>query len=62
MEQAEDSLRQLGYTDFRVRVFHEAARLQLPFDLFPTSKDDYIRIQHALKPWFDPVLLDLEGR
>ena len=62
VEQAEDSLRQLGYTDFRVRVFHEAARLQLPFDQFPTSKDDYIRIQHALKPWFDPVLLDLEGR
>ncbi len=62
MEQAEDALRQLGYTDFRVRVFHEAARLQLPFDQFPTNKDDYIRIQNALKPWFTPVLLDLEGR
>lgn len=62
IEAAETALHQLGYTDFRVRVFHGAARVQLPYAQFPTTKEAYIRIQTALKPWFTPVLLDLEGR
>ena len=62
IEAAEGALYALGYRDLRVRVFHSAARLQLPLDQFPTGKDEYIRIQTALKPWFSPVLLDLEGR
>lgn len=62
IEKSEDGLRQLGYTDFRIRFFHGAARVQLPLDQFPTSKEDYIRIQNAVSPWLAPVLLDLRGR
>lgn len=62
VEAAEDALRRLGYTDFRVRLFHGAARVQLPFDQLPTTKEDYARIQKALSPWFETVLLDLKGR
>lgn len=62
IEMAENALKQLGYSDFRVRVYHGAARLQLPIDQFPTSKNDYIQIRNALSPWFDTVLLDLRGR
>ena len=62
IEKAEDALRQLGYRDLRVRVFHGAARIQLPFGQFPVSKEDYIRIQGAVSPWFETVFLDLRGR
>ena len=62
IEAAEGALYGLGYRDLRVRVFCGAARVQLPLDQFPTTKEDYIRIQTALKPWFSPVLLDVEGR
>ena len=62
VEGAEAALRQLGYTDLRVRVFHGIARVQLPSDQFPTTKEDYIRIQTALKPWFETAVLDLRGR
>lgn len=62
IESAEEALARLGYRDFRVRVFHNAARLQLPFDQFPTTPDDYIHIRDALTPWFEAVFLDLGGR
>lgn len=62
IEAAESALMQLGYRDFRVRVFHNAARLQLPFDQFPTTPDDYIHIRDALTPRFETVFLDLGGR
>lgn len=62
IEAAEDALRQLGYTDLRVRLFHGAARLQLPSDQFPASPEAYSLIQKALSPWFETVLLDLKGR
>ena len=62
VEQAEEALSRLGYRDFRIRVFHGAARLQLPFDQFPTTSDDYNRIRNALSPWFETAFLDLGGR
>ena len=62
VEGAEDALFRLGYTDFRVRVFHGAARLQLPRGQMERAVREAESIQAALKPYFTPILLDLEGR
>ena len=62
VEGAEDALFRLGYTDFRVRVFHSAARLQLPRGQMERAVREAETIQVALKPYFTPILLDLEGR
>ena len=62
VEGAEDALFRLGYTDFRVRVFHSAARLQLPRGQMERAVREAETIQAALKPYFTPILLDLEGR
>ncbi len=62
VEGAEDALFRLGYTDFRVRVFHSAARLQLPRGQMERAVREAETIQAALKPYLTPVLLDLEGR
>ena len=62
VEQAETALLQLGYRDFRVRVFHGAARIQLKQEQFPTSASDYLRLRHAVQPYFETVLLDLQER
>ena len=62
VEGAEDTLFRLGYTDFRVRVFHSAARIQLPRGQMERAVREAETIQAALKPYFTPILLDLEGR
>ena len=62
VEGAEDALFRLGYTDFRVRVFHGAARLQLPRGQMERAVREAETIQAALKPYLTPILLDLEGR
>ena len=62
VEGAEDTLFRLGYTDLRVRVFHSAARLQLPRGQMERAVREAETIQAALKPYFTPILLDLEGR
>lgn len=62
VEGAEAALFELGYTDFRVRVFHDAARLQLPADQLPRAVSGREDVRAALRPWFDVVLLDLKER
>ena len=62
VEGAEDALFSLGYTDFRVRVFHSAARLQLPRGQMERAVREAEELRQALKPYFTPILLDLEGR
>jgi uncharacterized protein len=62
VENAEDALFALGFTDFRVRVFGDAARVQLPANQMPAALERRAAILEALKPYFAPVLLDLEGR
>ena len=62
VEQAEDRLFSLGFTDFRVRVFHTAARLQLPEDQMAEALARRREIQTELKPYFSEVFLDLQGR
>lgn len=62
VEQAEDALFAMGFTDFRVRVFHGAARLQFPQARMAEALSRREEIMRAVKPYFDPVLLDLQGR
>ena len=62
IESAEAALASLGFTDFRVRVFHGAARIQLPKEQFPRSPESYGQLTNALSPYFDHILLDLAGR
>ena len=62
VEQAENALFTLGFTDFRVRVYHDAARLQLPVDQLSEAIGKRAEIIQAIKPYFPEVLLDLEGR
>lgn len=62
IEQAEDRLFALGFTDFRVRVFHDAARLQVPAAQFARAVEKRAEISAALKDDFPTILLDLETR
>lgn len=62
VEVAEDALFQLGYSDFRVRVFHDAARLQFPQAQIEKAVAGRKEIAAAIKPHFSSILLDLEGR
>ena len=62
VENAESALFRLGFSDFRVRVFHGAARIQVPqsqMEIAVRMADD---IKKSLRPYFDTVLLDLNGR
>ena len=62
VEQAEAALFAMGFRDFRVRVFHDAARLQFTAEDCMRAVRDRKEIQRRLKPWFEIVLLDLKGR
>ena len=62
VEAAEAALFSLGYSDLRVRVFHGAARLQLPGQQLEQAAKEREAISQALSPWFDTVLLDLKER
>ena len=62
VEGAEEALRNLGYSDLRVRLWHGAAKLQLPGGQLERAAAERKAIREALKPWFTTVLLDLEER
>ena len=62
VEGAETALREMGYSDLRVRLWHDAARVQLPGDQLERAAAERKAILEALKPWFGLVLLDLEER
>ncbi len=62
IEKAEDALFSLGFTDLRVRVYGDAARLQLPPGQLQRALECRGEITAALRPYFYPVLLDMEGR
>ena len=61
VEGAENALHALGFRDFRVRIFHGAARLQVPEEQMPLVLERREEILVALGD-FDGVLLDLKGR
>ena len=62
IECAEDALHALDFTDFRVRVYHDAARIQLPSAQMAQAAARRQELVQAVKPYFAAVLLDLEGR
>ncbi len=62
VEQAESALFDLGFTDFRVRVYHGAARIQLPKAQMERGLAMRQKILDKLRPLFEGVFLDLEGR
>ena len=62
VEGAETALFALGFTDFRVRLYDEAVRLQLPEGQLAKAVEQRQAIRQALAPWFDVVLLDTQTR
>ncbi|WP_294515609.1 ATP-dependent sacrificial sulfur transferase LarE [uncultured Intestinimonas sp.] len=62
VEKAEDALFSLGFTDFRVRLLADAARIQLPEGQWDRAAGQRREVLAALKPWFSAVTLDLETR
>lgn len=62
VEKAEDFLTGRGYRDFRVRLYHDAARIQLPADQMVRALGEKEEIVSRLKESFEYVLLDMEGR
>ena len=62
IEGAENALFSLGFTDFRVRVFHGAARVQLKPAQMQQALTRRAEILENIRPYFDVVLLDLNGR
>ena len=60
--QAEAFLFSLGLTNFRVRYFAGAARIQVPEGQLPLLLARRAEVLQALKPLYPAVLLDLEVR
>lgn len=61
-ETAENYLRNLGFSDFRIRLMGTAARLQLPESQLPKLLSRRSEIFHTLRRYYSAVLLDLEVR
>ena len=62
VERAESALYALGFRDFRVRLFHGAARLQVTEEQLPLVLEQREAISSSLGAAFDGVLLDLKPR
>ena len=62
VESAEDALFALGFSDFRVRVAGDAARLQLPAAQMQDALEKREAILSGLRPDFPYIWLDLDSR
>lgn len=62
VEGAEQALAQMGFADFRVRLFHGAAKIQVTEGELPILMEKRKRVTEALEQWFPEVLLDLRSR
>ncbi len=62
IEEAENALSRLGFSDFRVRLLDGAARLQVTEKQTAMLISKRKEILTALRPYFSAVLLDLESR
>lgn len=61
-EQSEEYLKTLGFSDFRIRVFEDAARIQISESQLPLLLRHRNSILTRLKQDYSAVLLDLEVR
>lgn len=62
VERGEDALFRLGFTDFRLRLLGDAARVQVPAEQLERAARLHQEITRALAADFSAVLLDLQGR
>lgn len=62
VECSENILMSMGFSDFRVRVFADAARLQIKSEQFLKAAECRMEILKRIKPYFENVLLDMETR
>ncbi len=62
IEQSEQKLFELGFRDFRVRIFHNTARLQFIESQIVTAVEKHHEIKQALQPYFEDILLDFKTR
>ena len=60
-EHCEEYLAKLGFSDFRVRSFNGAARLQLRKEQLKRAIEMREQISEELKKYYSAVLLDMEG-
>ncbi len=60
--QAEHAMHGLGFSDFRIRLFGGAARIQIPESQFKSVVDKRKKIIDAVSPYFNAVLLDMVPR
>lgn len=61
-ERAEEFLKNLGFSDFRIRLMGDAARIQLPQSQIGLLLEHRQQILTELKKYYTAVLLDLEVR
>lgn len=62
IESCETILFKLGFKDFRIRIFHGAAKIQVPKEQFPQICNLYAEITNLFKPYFTDILFDLVPR
>lgn len=62
VEHSEDRLMSMGFSDFRVRVFNNCARLQIKENQFTKAVEQRKDILEKLKPYFKTIFLDMEVR
>ncbi len=62
IENAENTLARMGFSDFRARLLGRAVKLQLPRDQISLAADRHEELLEAMSGWFDDVLLDLKPR
>ena len=61
-ETAEAYLSSLGFTDFRIRMLDNAAKIQIPEEQFPKIFAMREKVTDELRKYYDAVLLDMEAR
>lgn len=62
IEKSEEALAKLGFVDFRVRVFHGAAKIQLKEEQLTLAMTKRKEIREKLSPYFQNIFLDTEVR
>lgn len=62
IEKAENILFKMGFTDFRVRLYYDAAKLQFKESEIEKAFNMRNEIYNRLKVCFDDILMDLKGR
>lgn len=62
VEQAENAMGELGFRDFRVRLYGDGARVQVTEEQMQLVTEKRKQIYEKLEPLFSAVLLDLKER